>query len=297
MLRKIRDYFYFRRSEAIGSLILVAAIIAVISFFDRISPETGTSQIDTLAVKEQLRKADSIRSSEQIPSASELYFEFDPNLAGKNVLESTGMSKRAVRNLIKYREKGGRIEGADDLLKMYGIDTAWFYRHRNDIVIAGKKLEPDPSFEPLGDNLNDELKVSDDSIPITELNELSEGQLSDLGIRSFIAKRFLKYRRMLGGFNNYEQLIEVYDMADWEREKLERYTTIKPKSWQSIALADSNFKKLLRHPYLDFKLTKAMLLYTKKNNLQELDQLREMPILPDSLYQKIAPYLVISPKE
>ena len=64
-------------------------------------------------------------------------FAFDPNKAGEKELEKLGFSRWVTGNLLKYREKGGHLDTPDELLKIYGMDTA-FYEHVKDCI----RIEP-----------------------------------------------------------------------------------------------------------------------------------------------------------
>lgn len=64
-------------------------------------------------------------------------FAFDPNKAGEKELQKLGFSRRVTGNLLKYREKGGHLDTPDELLKIYGMDTA-FYEHVKDCI----RIEP-----------------------------------------------------------------------------------------------------------------------------------------------------------
>lgn len=62
-------------------------------------------------------------------------FAFDPNKAGEKELQKLGFSDRVTANLLKYREKGGYLDAPDELLKIYGMDSAFYSRVKDCIRV------------------------------------------------------------------------------------------------------------------------------------------------------------------
>jgi len=55
---------------------------------------------------------------------------FNPNTADSSVLRQLGLKANVVRNILKYRSKGGQFKKPDDLARIYGLDAAVFNRLR-----------------------------------------------------------------------------------------------------------------------------------------------------------------------
>ena len=51
---------------------------------------------------------------------------FDPNLADSIELSRLGLSKFVVRNILKYRLKGGRFTTPESLARIYGLTEEKF---------------------------------------------------------------------------------------------------------------------------------------------------------------------------
>ena len=124
---------------------------------------------------------------------------FDPNKASIAELKEFRFNNYQANNLINYRNKGGVFKSANDLLKIYGIDSVFFKTLENHIQIEAQIELPNP------EKVIEVYKI--------ELNEVDSAGLVKLsGIGSVYAARILKYRELLGGYYLKKQLLEVYNM-------------------------------------------------------------------------------------
>ena len=98
-----------------------------------------------------------------------------------------------------------------------------------------------------------------------ELNTASAEELTAVyGIGEVFSKRIVKYRDILGGFANSNQLIEVYGMADVDISNMRKQLTCSGHVKQ-ININTADFKTLIRHPYLSKNDVKLILNYLKKH--------------------------------
>ena len=128
---------------------------------------------------------------------------------------------------------------------------------------------------------------------VIELNRSDSLSLMKIpGIASTFSKRIIKFRSLLGGFYCKEQLKEVYGLTSERYEQLAPWFSIDASQITQLAINKEDFKTLVRHPYLDYKQTKAIFqLRRQKKNLTgwvdlilleeftEEDQIRLMPYL------------------
>lgn len=89
------------------------------------------------------------------------------------------------------------------------------------------------------------------------------------GIGSAFANRIVKYRNLLGGYVDVEQIKEVYGMED------DRYFNILPYievdfGVKKININKLEFKELLKHPYLEYDQVKAITNLRKKKEISSL---------------------------
>ena len=131
------------------------------------------------------------------------------------------------------------------------------------------------------------------------LNEADSASLLPLpGIGPVFAGRIVKYRNLLGGFVDAEQLIEVYGMERTTVELVTRSLYMDSSLIRTLNLDSAGFRELLRHPYLEYEHVKALVNYRDiMGHISTLEELSQNMIIPDSVLDRVAPYLEISSGE
>jgi competence protein ComEA len=127
-----------------------------------------------------------------------------------------------------------------------------------------------------------------------DLNTADTTELMKLrGIGSTFAKRIVKYRDMLGGYYSNEQLLEVYgfDSLKYEMVKDEVYAS--DSAIVKINLNKAALKELTKHVYIDWKLANAIIKHRFKKPYENVDELREVYLVNDTLFRKLAPYFTV----
>jgi DNA uptake protein ComE-like DNA-binding protein len=136
--------------------------------------------------------------------------------------------------------------------------------------------------------------VSNSNSIVVDINAADSLALLDIkGIGPAFASRIIKYRNLLGGFVKKEQLLEVYGFD------AERYDEVKDhvkigKEHTVLNLNDVSFKELNKHPYVSYDLTKAIFNLKKKlGTFKAVDDIKQIDLVTDELYNKLAPYLIV----
>jgi competence ComEA-like helix-hairpin-helix protein len=114
------------------------------------------------------------------------------------------------------------------------------------------------------------------------------------GIGSKRAIQVVKYRNLLGGFNNVEQLKEVYSISDSLYDSFSKFLYIKDSSINQININTCNYNQLKKHPYIKWNIANSIVSYRKQHGLyKSLNELLKIHIINDELYIKIVSYLTI----
>jgi competence ComEA-like helix-hairpin-helix protein len=114
------------------------------------------------------------------------------------------------------------------------------------------------------------------------------------GIGPVFAERIIKYRKILGGFHNTQQLLEVYDFSTETYNNIQNMIYADTSKITRLNLNKADYKTLLRHPYLNNYQVKGIIRYRKfKKNIRRLDEIIENNILPGDVYIKIKHYLTV----
>ncbi len=135
-------------------------------------------------------------------------------------------------------------------------------------------------------------KTENSARPI-DINRADSAQLLPLpGIGPVYAGRIIKYRNLLGGFFRVEQLGEVYGIPDETLGLIRDKIYADTGAIRKIQLDSASFRELLRHPYLELEDVKALVDYRDfKGIIQSPRELLDNSILPDSVLQRVLPYL------
>jgi DNA uptake protein ComE-like DNA-binding protein len=127
-----------------------------------------------------------------------------------------------------------------------------------------------------------------------DINVADTNQLIQLnGIGRILSKRIIKYRDLLGGYSNIDQLDDVYGLKGKSLEILKSAVYIDslftPKK---IEINFSVWEEMVKHPYINSQLANDLLnLRSNKGYLNTIDQLRDIPYLNDSILRRIEPYI------
>lgn len=128
-------------------------------------------------------------------------------------------------------------------------------------------------------------------VPIDINRTDSIGLLPLPGIGPVYAGRIIKYRNLLGGFVQVDQLNEVYGLPASTVELIREQIHIDTLAIRKIFPDSATFRELLRHPYLDMEEVKALVQYRDfRGGIHSMEELYKDRVLPDSILNRVAPY-------
>lgn len=301
------DIFYFSKSDRRALLLLLGFLAGVVvtsvvffsweqehpseegenvdsayrAFFDGLVRDTADTP-----VREPYRQ-EAVAVSET--------FCFDPNTADSTALLRLGLKPWQVRNIYKYRARGGRYHRPEDFARLYGLTKGDYDRLYPYICIADEyKLLADVSPEQWQDKRSVEKEST--SYPEKyeegtriELNAADTVMLKKIpGIGSYYARKIVDYRKRLGGFVSVLQLEEVEGLP----EDVERWFTITSDVVSPLCINRLPVDKMRRHPYINFHQGRVIAAHRRKygaiKKLQELSLYEEFT--PADL-ERLQPYV------
>lgn len=217
--------------------------------------------------------------SNAINNENQMIGFFDPNTADFNKLTEFGFNRFQANNVMQYRKSEGTFKSKNDLLKIYGIDSAFF-----------KTIEKHISIEVLKES---KLHVNSPKILQVELNSADTTELMKLaGIGYVYANRIIKYRNLLGGFYSTAQLNEVYNLPSETIKNVEKSISVDTTLIKTIHINFAEYADLLRHPYLNKTQVATILKHRDRNGpFQNIFQLETTGLIDSETFQKIKPYL------
>ncbi|MFB9842729.1 ComEA family DNA-binding protein [Mucilaginibacter ginsenosidivorans] len=168
---------------------------------------------------------------------------------------------------------------------------------RKDNAIDGKEFDKavatlEKARIAIGDN---KIKAYKKAAPgtVIELNAADTTKLTQLnGIGASFARRIVAYRERLGGFDNKEQLKEVFGVDSEKYAGFQAQVTVDASLIKKIRINKITFDGLKWFPYLSFKQMNAIIQFREQHGeYQSIDDMRNVAILNDEILKKIKPYI------
>ena len=296
MKRILASYFMLTRIERIGYASLAALLLMLVLIWQLMPywvhpPKENVAENERMALtfnnyrKTHLAPAETdLDASLSVPTS---LFAFDPNTLDSVGFLKLGLSVRATKGLMNWRRHGKVFYKKDDLKPLYNLTAEDYERIAPYIAITAVRGEHSSynhefaKLSPLPATLD--LNTVD-SVTIVRLN----------GIGPTLAHKIIEKRKGLGGYLKHEQLLEVYKFSDSTFTMLKTRLTINNASVKKIGVNSATLEQLQAHPYIGEKYAKGIIQYrTALKHFDNLQQLRQVPLMNEEIYRKIAPYLVV----
>lgn len=300
-----KEFFYFSKSDRKVILFLFLCFVVgllLVRWMNRqplsVDDTSGTEQVKTSSRGHQHREREyDLQELETIKPTLQLS-PFDPNTATAQQLLALGLQPWQVKNILKYRAKGGIYRQPSDFAKVYGLTRKHYlmiepYIRISDDYRPAAELFAEVKEERTTrrDTLLQPFKISEGQQVM--LNTADTTQLKKVpGIGSYFARQIVRYRERLGGFVDVNQLKEI---DDFPTDAL-RFFALSPtdaSSIQPLNLNQLTLNQLKRHPYIGFYRAKAIVDYRRLHgDLRSLADLKLIPEITDEWIARIQPYVV-----
>ena len=296
-----KDFFYYTKSErravyalCIGIALLLIAIWMVPDTSKSLLAETPG--VDSVALKSFEKEVQSKSYSKREKKrfvAEEILVSltaFDPNMADSIELSRLGLPVYVVRNILKYRQKGGRFKTPESFSRIYGLEPDLFERLKPYIRIAEPKVAEAKKVDTIAVRKVVEKKAF--KYPEGTLVDVNGADTTELkkipGIGSGIAKAIVSYRSRLGGFYALEQLAEIEYMTP----TLMKWFKLEEPVVRPLKVNEAGLETLRSHPYLNFYQAKVIIEHRrKKGKLKSLSQLSLYEEFTEKDLERLSAYL------
>lgn len=288
-----------------GALVLLFILVLLIFLWRMlpaiIPPPDRKDEIALQAAWSKFKKENMRETPDSLPRSFEPYrkkqsygaatspsvlFPFDPNTASEADLLRLGLPRYTVNTILKFRAKNPRaFKKKEDLRKLYTLRKEDYERIAPYIDIPEQTVVATGSYKPPA--------TVRQQVTLVELNSADAAQLMSLrGIGPGYAKRIIAFRSALGGFTHVDQLKEVYGFPDSTFQQLKGRFMIDRSLVRKINVNTADENALAMHPYIKKKLAADIVkLRNDIGLLSDLEQLRQVPLINEEKYRKIAPYL------
>jgi competence protein ComEA len=104
-----------------------------------------------------------------------------------------------------------------------------------------------------------------------------------------LSQKIIQYRTYLGGFYSVEQLKEVRGLKPEVVEQNKSYLIVSKTGVSKLNINSTDFKTLLKHPYLEYNDVKKI--FRLRDSLKTISLQDVQRAFPDTLFTKVSPYL------
>ena len=263
----------FRTQRVAFFLFLV--LIGFQIYLENTAPEEA---IDILvfdaALQEQI---DSAKLQKQQPRI----FPFNPNYISLSKGYQLGLSLEEIERLHRYRDTGKFINSVTAFEQITQVTPSWL-----------KQYSPYFKF-PDWVTAEVEKRKKPKTVEVKDLNTSTAADLTQVrGIGAVLSERIIKYRTRLQGFDELNQLYEVYGLDSLVVENVKRQFKIKTKPKRTkISDALASLEALLKIPYLSKSEAKKIIGLRTRNQNLTLKNLRSEPGFDSLKIERLALYL------
>lgn len=322
MRKFFQEYFDFTRSERNGTFVLLAIIafffLIPYSFPYLLRPNAvDFSNFDEIIAN--MEAAENQKKNNHVYKRQIETFPFNPNKSTKDEFIRLGLSSKIAQTILNYRSKGGKFFNKEDFKKIYGIQDEDYARLAPFIFLERTTVS----------NKSGKTKTSIAPPPPKPIerfpfdpNTVTKSELERLGLSDKVVNTVLKFRAR-GRFRYTADFAKIYGVSEEQYEELKPYIQIAkkddknpiksfPSAKEKIALKDSINKASKIYEPISVSVNEADQegwqkirgigpYYAKKiiwyrdrlGGFQQLNQIAEVEDLPDSVFQKILPQLIL----
>lgn len=311
----LKEFFYMTRADRRTFICLCSLALVAIIFFGAVSLTDDTSnkieeRKETATVKDESHESADGQgyAVEETNKGSKLFY-FDPNTADSTQLLQLGLRPWQVRNIYKYRARGGVYQCKENFAYVYGL-TVKDYKRLEPYIRIGADYLPASSLAEVrnhkrgyerssryasdnGENVpNVEHKAYTPKIRIGEHIEINGADTTELmkipGIGSYYSRQIVRYRNQLGGFVSKEQLLEIEGFP----EDAVKYISIDESIIRRLRINQLTLSQLKRHPYLNYYQARAISDYRRlRGNIRSISELKLMKEFSSHDIERIGPYI------
>lgn len=301
MKRILKEYFSFSKKErrALLSLLLLMLLFILAPYFypqKKTVPAASPELLDLLARQQAkdsfLTGAPVLQATTGManPLPAKLFL-FDPNTLDERGWLSLGVNGRLVHTLLNYRNKGGLFRRPGDIRKIWGMKPVDAARLEPYIRIAAQDhaagktagyMQPAKKAIPAALHINTATREDWEALP---------------GIGPVLAKRILAFKEKLGGFTGIDQLARTYGLHDSVFQQIRPMLILDSVSlshrYGRLQVNSATATEMVNRLWIPFAMAKAIVIYRNAyGKFRSATDLKQIVILPDSVYQRIVPLLL-----
>ena len=224
----------------------------------------------------------------EVPIRHTEEFYFDPNTADSTQLLRLGLPTWMIRNIYRYRARGGVYRTKRDFAQTYGLTKKDYLRLEPFIRISDDYQSAAALFPQEGrDSLRHSVKLKEGEH--IALNTADTTQLVMVpGIGSYYAKEIVRHGKWIGGYVSVDQLDEIEGFP----QSAKKYFVISNPNPQRLAINKLSLQQLRNHPYINYYMAKAIVDYRRLHgDIKNLQDLRFLKGFSEDAILRLKPYI------
>ena len=277
----------FRRPEDLGKLygIQPDLVERLVPFVQIANPEPERKFV------RQPPPADRRNNRQPRKTAPPSPFAFDPNVATPRDFVRLGLSESLARQILNYRDKGGRFRRPEDFQKIYNLKPTDYERLLPFITIPPPPPVDSTAVAAERRFVGHRAASNRTAEPI-DVNAATVEDWQQLrGVGPYYAKRIVGFRTALGGFVSVAQIGETYHLPDSVFQRIQPQLRFeRPPGKIDVNAVDA--ETLKGHPYLRWRQAKAIVNYRTQHG--PFESAAAFGVMREALgadYERILPYL------
>lgn len=326
-----KEFFYFQKSDR--KVLIVALCLATLAL--GVIFWVGNSNLSTPAPDDEdslsaFEAGEAMAHDHVVGTREVRLVPFDPNTADSTVLLGLGLQPWQVRNILKYRAKGGVYRQPEDFARVYGL-TVKQYREMAPYI----RISPDyrPAAEVYGHDAytrhsqgnrgkttgsadhvyaHDGRSFARDSIALERRSssmsrdtllypvKIKVGEHIDLNVADTTMLKKVPgigsfYARKVVGYRErlggFSSLEQLMEIEGFPEDALD-FLELRTLSVRKMNLNRLSLAQLRKHPYINFYQAKAITDYRRlKGPLHSLSDLSLLPDFPPEVIRRLQPYV------
>jgi competence protein ComEA len=229
MRRKhLLDFFKFsfrERMSFISLCLVMVAILAMNFWMHYYDPPLPDGMIQWVDHNAGVDKPD-------LDSSGYSFAEFDPNTVKETELLAYGLSEKAVRNLLKFRQAGGRFRSPEDILKLYSWNET-----EKQLALPFVRIEV-PEISTDANPGETYFEYTQTEPFVFDPNTCAIEDWQRLGLSKTASIAAVNYTKAGGEFRKPEDIRKIYGLDEDLADRLIPYAMPPSADWDSAKLEE-----------------------------------------------------------
>jgi DNA uptake protein ComE-like DNA-binding protein len=280
-IKKIEAYFKFSKSQRLGILLLLAAIVVFqLAYFfvnvDSIEKDSSVKQ-KWFSVQSQIDSLNQLN-----PKIGTKIYSFNPNFITDYKGYRLGMSILEIDRLLAFRKDDKYVNSAKEFQIVTKVSDSLLH------AIAPYFKFPDwvknkDSYKKSPDYIKKTF-VQKEKVALTDINKATREDLIKIyGIGEVISLRIIRLKESLGDFVSMEQIKDVWGLSPEAVDNLNKHFKVFAyPNIKKIDINNASIKEIAQFPYFKYAIAKEIVTYRSMNgdikNIEDLTKIKGFPV-------------------